>query len=304
VARGSLCPFFPAVCLWSPGRFETDHVAVPSRFHVSSAERLAPDVSRLIVAAPHVAAYARPGQFVIVRVDERGERIPLTISQHDPTTGTVTLVIQAVGRTTILLAGLQPGDDIADILGPLGRPSRIAHYGQCVIIGGGVGTAIALPVARALADAGNAVHGVVGARDLAHLILLDEMTGACNELTVTTDDGSFGQKGTVTDVLGEMLEVGVPDYVFAVGPVAMMSAVADITRPLRIPTVASLNPIMVDGTGMCGGCRVRVDGETRFACIDGPEFDAHQVDFDLLAARNRAYEVFESCRMFDAGKTS
>jgi ferredoxin/flavodoxin---NADP+ reductase len=267
------------------------------RFQVIDVVPLAPDINRVILAAPSVARYARPGQFVIVRLDESGERVPLTICEYDPSAGTITLVIQAVGHTTRLLTRLQPGDDVSDVLGPLGRPSAIARYGRTVVVGGGVGTAIALPVARALAQADNTVTGIVGARDGAHLILIDEMSAACDDLAVVTEDGSTGRSGLVTGPLVELLASERTDLVFAAGPVAMMAAVADVTRPYGVDTIASLNPIMVDGTGMCGGCRVRVGGETRFACVDGPEFDAHQVDFDLLAVRNQAYVEFERCRV-------
>lgn len=260
-------------------------------------ERLGPDITRFSVVAPRVAAHARPGQFVILRVDQRGERIPLTICDHDAQGGTITLVVQSVGRTTTEMAGYGPGDAFADILGPLGRPTEIEQYGRVVVVGGGLGTAIALPVAKALAAAGNNVHGIVGARDEAHLILLEEISPVCEELTVMTDDGSAGRKGLVTEALVDLIATEGADLVFAAGPIVMMAAVAEVTRPMGVRTVASLNPIMVDGTGMCGGCRVKVGGETRFACVDGPEFDAHLVDFDLLATRNRAYLEFERCQM-------
>lgn len=260
-------------------------------------ERLGPDITRFEVVAPRVAAHARAGQFVIVRVDEHGERIPLTICDHDAGRGTITLVVQAVGRTTTQMSGFEAGEAFADVLGPLGRPTEITRYGMVVVVGGGLGTAIALPVARALASADNTVHGIIGARDREHLILVEEMTAACEEITVMTDDGSAGEKGLVTRPLQDLIETEGADYVFVAGPIVMMAAAAEVTRPSGVPTVASLNPIMVDGTGMCGGCRVRVGGETRFACVDGPEFDAHLVDFDLLATRNRAYVEFEKCRM-------
>ncbi len=265
-------------------------------FEIVATDRLGPDVTRFVIVAPRVAAHARPGQFVIVRVDGDGERIPLTICDHDDVAGTITLVVQAVGRTTMLMSRLGPGDAIADVLGPLGRPTDIARHGRVVVVAGGLGAAIALPVARAMADAGNDVHGIVGARDQAHLILVDEMSEACDEITIVTDDGSVGGPGLVTDPLQVILAGGGADLVFAAGPIAMMAAVAEVTRRRAIPTVVSLNPIMVDGTGMCGGCRVRIGNDTRFACIDGPEFDAHLVDFDLLATRNRAYLVFERCQ--------
>ena len=266
-------------------------------FEVVAADQLGPDIRQLIVVAPRVAAHARPGQFVIVRVDRSGERIPLTICAHDSEEETITLVVQAVGRTTKQMCQLAVGDQLADVLGPLGRPTDINVYGRVVVVGGGLGTAIALPVAGALAAAGNSVHGIVGARDESHLILVDEMTAVCDSVTVMTDDGSTGRKGLVTEPLAESLETNDVDFVFVAGPIVMMAAAAEVTRPRRVKTVASLNPIMVDGTGMCGGCRVRVGNETRFACVDGPEFDAHDVDFGLLATRNRAYLEFEACRL-------
>lgn len=274
------------------------------RFTIERAERLGPDTTRFVVSAPRVAAHAQPGQFVIVRVDERGERIPLTICDHDPHAGTITLVVQAVGRTTMEMSGLGSGDALEDVLGPLGKPTEVADFGRAIVVGGGLGTAIALPVARALRAAGNAVRGIVGGRDREHLILVEEMRDACDEVTVTTDDGSAGRRGLVTEPLAEIVAAGEADYVFAAGPIVMMAAVADVTRPSHVPTVVSLNPIMVDGTGMCGGCRVRVGGETQFACVDGPEFDAHQVDFALLATRNRAYAEFEACRLAALGEPS
>jgi ferredoxin--NADP+ reductase len=274
---------------------------MPSTFEVIDTDSLGPDITRFVVNAPRVSAHAQPGQFVIVRVDHEGERIPLTICDHDAVRETITLVVQAVGRTTMLMSRLDPGDALADVLGPLGRPTEVALHGRVIVVAGGLGTAIALPVARAMAQAGNVVHAIVGARDQAHLILVDEMSEACDEITIMTDDGSVGGKGLVTEPLQEMVDDEEADFVFAAGPIVMMAAVADITRGPAVPTVASLNPIMVDGTGMCGGCRVRIGDETRFACIDGPEFDAHQVDFDLLATRNRAYLDFETCRMEATG---
>jgi ferredoxin--NADP+ reductase len=185
----------------------------------------------------------------------------------------------------------------------LGRPTEVALHGRVIVVAGGLGTAIALPVARAMAQSGNVVHAIIGARDQAHLILVDDMSEACDKITIMTDDGLGGGKGLVTEPLQEIVEGDEVDFVFAAGPIVMMAAVADITRAQAVPTVASLNPIMVDGTGMCGGCRVRIGDETRFACIDGPEFDAHLVDFDLLAARNRAYLDFETCRMEATGSS-
>jgi len=267
------------------------------RFLVRSAETIGPDIVRLVVEAPRVAAHAHPGQFVIVRATDHGERIPLTICESDPEAGFITLVIQAVGATTLQLNAKSADDRLEDILGPLGSPTDIDDFGTCAVVAGGVGTAIVLPVAGALADAGNTVIAIVGARDADHLILQDEMASATDEVVITTDDGSAGLHGFVTDALAELIEDRNIDYVFTAGPIPMMQAVANVTRDRSIPTVASLNPLMVDGTGMCGGCRVTVGGASRFACIDGPEFDAHSVDFAALSRRNTAYLDFESCRL-------
>ncbi len=266
-------------------------------FPIRDLTPIADGVVRCVVEAPRVARHALPGQFVIVRVDVGGERIPLTVSDLDEPSGTITLVVQAIGASTQRLAAKRPGETLADVLGPLGAATEIEPYGRVVVVAGGVGAAIALPVARALAGAGNEVVGVVGARTRDALVLIDEMGSVCDQLLVCTDDGSAGRHGLVTDALSDLLDEGGVDHVFTVGPIPMMSAVAELTRSAAIPTVASLNPIMVDGTGMCGGCRVRVGEETKFACVDGPDFDAHLVDFELLATRNRAYRVFEQCRM-------
>lgn len=267
------------------------------RFVISEAEAIGPDIVRLAVDAPRVAAHARPGQFVIVRANGGGERIPLTICASDADHGSITLVVQAVGATTSQINAKRPGDRFEDILGPLGAPTDVEPFGTCAVVAGGVGAAIVLPVAKALSEAGNDVTAIVGARDANHLILLDEMADATATVVITTDDGSSGQHGFVTDALGQLITEESVDYVFTAGPIPMMQAVADVTRAKAIPTVASLNPLMVDGTGMCGGCRVTVGGTSRFACIDGPEFDAHEVDFEALSTRNKAYLDFESCRL-------
>lgn len=251
----------------------------------------------MVVDAPRVAAHAHPGQFVIVRATSNGERIPLTISHWARDIGSIELVVQAVGRTTRDLVGMRPGDALADVLGPLGRPTEIDSFGTVAVVAGGVGAAIALPVAYALAAVGNDVVGVLGARSSEHLILVPEFSEACAVVHLVTEDGSSGRRGLVTDELSDLITRTTVDRVFTVGPIAMMRAVAEVTRPVPIPTVASLNPIMVDGTGMCGGCRVNVAGVQRFACVDGPEFDAHAVDFDGLEARNRAYRRFEECQL-------
>jgi ferredoxin--NADP+ reductase len=244
-----------------------------------------------------VARKRRAGQFVIVRVTGDGERIPLTIADADPDAGWIALIVQGVGRTTRTFNRLEVGDTIHDLAGPLGMPTEVNEYRTAVVVGGGVGTAIAYPAAVALAAVGNDVIAIIGGRSREFVIFEDEMRAVCADVYPTTDDGSYGYHGFVTDKLAELLSVGHRiDYVMAAGPVPMMRAVAEVTRPHGIETVVSLNPIMVDGTGMCGGCRVSVGGETRFACVDGPEFDAHLVDFELLARRNQTYEAFEFYR--------
>ncbi len=258
---------------------------------------LAPDVKFFRVEAPKVARKRRAGQFVIVRVTGNGERIPLTIADADPEAGWIALIVQGVGKTTRTFNRLEVGDTIHDLAGPLGMPSEIKDHRTAVVVGGGVGTAIAYPTAVALAEAGNDVIAIIGGRSREFVILEDEMRAVCTEVHPTTDDGSYGYHGLVTDRLTELLSPGHRiDYVMAAGPVPMMRAVAEVTRPHGIETVVSLNPIMVDGTGMCGGCRVSVGGETRFACVDGPEFDAQLVDFELLARRNKTYGAFEHYR--------
>lgn len=262
-------------------------------YPIVKAEHTAPNVKQFIITAPHVARHCEPGQFVILRVTADGERIPLTVADTDVTAGTITLYVQGVGRTTRLLNLLEQGDSLSDIAGPLGKPSEIELYGTAVVVGGGVGTAIAYPVARALAGAGNRVIAIVGGRTRQHVLLEPELTRAGVEVVACTDDGSYGRHGFVTDALTGVIAQEQVDIVFAAGPVVMMKAVAEVTRPHGIATIASLNPVMVDGTGMCGGCRVDIGGVTKFACVDGPEFDAHLVDFDLLARRNQAYLEFE-----------
>ncbi|MDH3301908.1 MAG: sulfide/dihydroorotate dehydrogenase-like FAD/NAD-binding protein [Acidimicrobiia bacterium] len=261
---------------------------------VRRVQRLAPEVTRLWLDAPRVARHWSAGQFVIVRVDHDGERIPLTIAAGDPDEGWISLIVQNVGATTARLTRLEAGDEVVDVAGPLGRPTDIDHYGTVVVIGGGVGTAIAYPSAGALAAAGNRVIAIVGGRSRPYVLLEDELAEVCDRVIPVTDDGSHGVHGLVTDALAMVLASEPVDRVLAIGPIPMMRAVAELTRPAGLPTVVSLNPIMVDGTGMCGGCRVLVGGETRFACVDGPEFDAHQVDFEVLARRNRAYATFEA----------
>ncbi len=259
-------------------------------FRIMEKRELCPAIKLFRIHAPLIAKKQKPGHFVILRAHERGERIPLTIVDGDPEEGTITLICQEIGLTTKLLGNLEVGDEIPDMVGPLGQESHIEKFGRAVVLGGGVGIAEALPIARALKAGGNHVISVIGSRTEELLILEQEMREASDELFVTTDDGSYGRKGFVTDVLKELLDGEAPiDYVLAIGPVPMMRAVAKTTEPYGVKTWVSLNPIMVDGTGMCGACRVTVGGETKFACVDGPEFDAHQVDFDELVKRQQFY---------------
>lgn len=262
-------------------------------FPILEAHDLAKDVRRFRIRAPRIAKRRRAGQFVIVRLHAMGERIPLTIADGSPEDGSITLIVQGVGKTTRLMNRLSAGDAILDVVGPLGEPSEIARFGTVAVIGGGVGAAIAYPTAAALKAAGNRILTVLGGRTRELVILEDELSRVSDRLEVTTDDGSSGRQGLVTDALAELLAQEPIDRVLAIGPIPMMRAVAELTRPLGIKTIVSLNSIMVDGTGMCGGCRVRVGGESRFACVDGPEFDAHQVDFAVLAQRNASYRQAE-----------
>ena len=256
-------------------------------------------VTSLTISAPFIAAKAKPGQFVIVRIDERGERIPLTVSDFDGKTGTVTLVVQAVGYTTKKLSSLNVGDSILNVVGPLGLPTEFGTPKKAIIVGGGVGCAIAYPQAKALYNMGVDVTVIAGFRSKDIVILEDEMKAVSNNFYITTDDGSYGEKGLVTDVLKRLLEEGGYDLIIAIGPVIMMKFVALTSKPFGVKTIVSLNPIMIDGTGMCGGCRVRVDGQTKFACVDGPDFDGHKVDFDELMRRNSLFreEEAHACRL-------
>jgi ferredoxin--NADP+ reductase len=259
-------------------------------YEIVEKENLAPTVTRFVIRAPFIARKRKAGNFVMVRVENHGERIPLTIADGDPSAGTITIIVQAIGKTTKQLCALPAGGAILDVVGPLGNPTPIHQHGTVVCIGGGVGTAELYPITRALKDAGNRVLSIIGARSR-DLVILEREMGACSDETfVTTDDGSYGRKGFVTDQLKDLLDTreGI-GAVFAIGPLPMMKAVANLTRPYGVHTLVSLNTIMVDGTGMCGGCRVTVGGDMKFACVDGPEFDAHQVDFDELMMRNRTY---------------
>ncbi|MCD6530367.1 sulfide/dihydroorotate dehydrogenase-like FAD/NAD-binding protein, partial [Candidatus Bathyarchaeota archaeon] len=247
------------------------------------------------VEAPLVAKKAEAGQFVIVRVDERGERIPLTLVDWDRETGVITLVYQAVGLTTRKLSEKREGESIMDVVGPLGNPGAAEKFGTVAVIGGGVGVAAAYPRAKQLKQKGNHVISIIGARSSNILIFEEEMRSVSDELYISTDDGTKGRKGFVSDVLRDLLQEGRKiDYVFAVGPTVMMRAVAKVTKEYQVKTDVSLNPIMIDGTGMCGTCRVRVGGETKFTCVDGPEFDGHQVDFEELLTRLNTYREEEA----------
>ncbi len=252
-------------------------------------EKLSPVLTLLEIRAPLISQSAKAGQFVVVWCGEKSERIPLTISDWDPSEGTITIIFQEVGQGTRQLGQYNVGDDIPSIAGPLGKPTEIENYGTAVVIGGGVGTAIARPVASALKQAGNELITIVGAREKSLIILEDEMRAISDELIITTDDGSYGRKGLVTDALKDLLDSRTINIVVAIGPLPMMRFVAKTTEPYGVKTIVSLDPIMIDGTGMCGGCRVTVGGKTMFTCVDGPDFDAHQVDWDELKARKAFY---------------
>jgi len=245
------------------------------------------------IEAPRIAAKAKPGQFVILKANETGERIPLTISDLDQEAGTIEVIYMVVGKSTALFKTLAVGDGYQDVIGPLGKPTDIEKLGHVVCVGGGTGTAVLFPITRGFKEAGNQVTSIIGARSKNLLILEDKMRAASDELHVCTDDGSYGSKGFVTEVLKDILEKSHVDLVVAIGPVPMMKFVSKLTKEYNVHTLVSLNPIMIDGTGMCGGCRVAVGDETKFACVDGPEFDGHQVDFDGLMKRLRAYEEDE-----------
>lgn len=274
-------------------------------YRILKKEALNPTVTRMVVEAPLVARSAQPGQFVILRVDQQGERIPLTIAGYDRKAGTVTIIFQLVGASTLALDRLNPGDAIQDFAGPLGTPSHTEGLKKVAVVGGGVGCAIALPVAQKLHDQGAVVHAIVGFRSKDLVILKEEFQAASEKLLLMTDDGSAGPKGLVTDALKKLIESGEQyDQVIAIGPLVMMKFVCALTKQYDLPTVVSMNPLMVDGTGMCGGCRLTVGGTMRFACVDGPDFDGHQVDFDEAIARAAIYRPQEQqareqhCRLF------
>ena len=257
-------------------------------------------VTKMVISAPLVAQKAQAGQFVILRVHDKGERIPLTVADYDAQKGTVTIIYQIVGATTKRLDQLQVGDSLADFVGPLGRPTQTDGKKRVAVVGGGVGRAIALPVAKAFAQKGTVVDSVVGFRNRDLVILEEEFKAVSNGYYLMTDDGSAGQKGLVTQALQTLLEQNQYDEVIAIGPLPMMKFVCKLTKEYNVPTVVSMNPIMIDGTGMCGGCRLTVGGETKFACVDGPEFDGHLVDFDQAIERGRTYHAFEEeqCNLF------
>lgn len=261
---------------------------------IRAREELGPCVTRYVIEAPLIAAHRRPGQFVVVRVTDDGERIPLTIADADLAAGTISLIVQSVGKTTRQMALLKPGDSIHDIAGPLGRPTHIQHFGTVLCVGGGIGTAPLYPIAKGMKEAGNHVITILGARTRDLLILEDDMRRASDEVIIMTDDGSYGTRGLVTDAVRSLVNGGTHiDQAVIIGPPLMMKFTSLLTKELGIPAIASLNPIMVDGTGMCGACRVTVGGQLKFTCVDGPEFDAHEVDWDGLILRLGMYRPEE-----------
>jgi ferredoxin--NADP+ reductase len=260
---------------------------------ITKKEFLTPMIIRMDILEPHISRRRRPGQFIILRVHGEGERIPLTIVDSDPEAGTITIVFQVVGKTTHMLAQLEEDHEIKDVAGPLGHATEIERLGTVVVVGGGIGTAVAYPIAKGMKEAGNTVLSVIGARSKDLLVLENEVALVSDEIVVTTDDGSYGKQGMVTDPIKDFLDNRHIDLAVAIGPVPMMKAVSELTRQYGVKTIVSLNPIMVDGTGMCGSCRVLVGGTTRLACVDGPEFDGHRVDFDDLSMRLTAYREQE-----------
>ena len=260
--------------------------------------KLNENVYRLTITVGEIAQKRKPGQFIIIRLDDSGERIPLTIADSDAENGTIDLIVQAVGKTTRHLVSLNVGDEIKDLVGPLGVPTKIDKKGTVVVVGGGVGAAPLYPIAIGLKEAGNEIITILGARSKDLIILEKEFKEISDELILITDDGSSGKKGLVTDALKEIYDSGKEiNEVVAIGPLIMMKFVSLLTKELKIPTIVSLNSLMIDGTGMCGGCRVTVGGETRFTCVHGPEFDGHQVDFDTLLNRSNAYKDEEICKL-------
>lgn len=261
-------------------------------------EILGPKINLIKLKVPHIVRKAKPGHFVILRIHDRGERIPMSIADLDKENGILTIVFQEVGKSTAELATFKPGETLSDVIGPLGKPTPIKNYGTSVCVGGGIGIAPLHPIAKALKDCGNKVISIIGARSKELLFMEEEMRKISDELLITTDDGSYGTHGLVSEPLAEMLKNKKKiDFVMAIGPVPMMKAVCYVTKPYRIKTMVSLNPIMIDGTGMCGVCRVSVGGETKFACVDGPDFDGHKVDFDELSIRLKMYLKEEKIAM-------
>jgi len=263
---------------------------------------LSENVKLLKIKAPLVAKKAQPGQFIILRIDEKGERIPLTIADSDPKKGTVTIIFLEVGKTTKQLGELRVGDSLENFAGPLGMPSEVKKYGTVVCVGGGVGIAPLYPIVKALKESGNHVISILGAKTKDLLLLEKEIEALSDKFYIATDDGSKGHKGFVSDVLQKVIDTQNVNMVMAIGPIIMMKVVSNLTKKYDIKTLVSLNPIMVDGTGMCGGCRVSIDGKTKFACVDGPEFDGHKVDYDNLMLRNRRFvhAEGEACKLVGA----
>lgn len=270
-------------------------------FKILEKKQLNDIVTLMVIDAPYIAAKVKAGQFIMLKIDEKGERIPLTVADFDKELGTITIVFQALGMTTMRLSQMNVGDAISDVAGPLGMPTEFGTPKKVIVVGGGVGCAIAYPQAKTLFNMGVKVDVVAGFRNKDIVILEDEMLNVCNNLYITTDDGSYGEKGLVTDVVKRLLSADNYDLVIAIGPIPMMKFVSLATKEFGVKTIVSLNPIMIDGTGMCGGCRVNVGGEVKFACVDGPDFDGHLVDFDGLMRRNAFYrdEEAHACRMGD-----
>jgi NAD(P)H-flavin reductase len=269
-------------------------------YKILKKETVAPQVDAMIIEAPYIARHHQAGNFVVLRIDEKGERIPLTIADSDSEKGTITLLFQKIGKTTEELGALKTGKAIRDIAGPLGHATPIMEYGHCVLVGGGIGSATLYPILKALKGIHNKVTVILGARNKELLVWGERFKELADEVLLTTDDGSSGRKGLVTEALKEVMDNSKVEIVIAVGPIRMMQAVSELTRPYNVKTLVSLNPVMVEGTGMCGACRVNVGGKTRFACIEGPEFDAHEVDFQELANRLGFYreEEQESMNIF------
>ncbi|MBI5453223.1 MAG: sulfide/dihydroorotate dehydrogenase-like FAD/NAD-binding protein [Deltaproteobacteria bacterium] len=267
-------------------------------YEIVEKAELAHTVYQYKIKAPLIAKKRKAGQFVVLRLNEMGERIPLTIVGSDDKEGTITIIVQEVGKSTAMLGDMTVGDSILDVVGPLGKPTHIEDFGIAVCVGGGIGTAPVLPIAKAMKEAGNKVISIIGARNKGLLILENEMREASHELHITTDDGSYGHHGFVTQVLQKFIDEGMKiGCVVGIGPVPMMRAVSNVTRPYGIQTVVSLNPIMVDGTGMCGACRVTIGGKNQFVCVDGPEFNGHEVNYEELMLRNRSYIKEEKTAM-------